>query len=157
MPQGQERRIFYMLRSSRNTLFPVLLALFLSLWIMGTAQAAPAASTVGFVDYGYLIDQHPDTPAANQQLKATQDQAKQDFAEKSAGMSDQDKQSLQQQLVQQLKQKRDDLLKPISDKINAAIKVVADAKGLTIVIGKSVVAYGGVDITADVLKIITGK
>jgi outer membrane protein len=72
-------------------------------------------------------------------------------------MSDQDKQALFQQMRQQLEQKRIDLVKPIADKINAAIKHVADQKSLSIVIGKNIVVYGGEDITADVLKIITGK
>ena len=38
------------------------------------------------------------------------------------------------------------------DKINAAVKKVADAKGLTIVVEKSNVVYGGQDITDEVIK-----
>ena len=58
---------------------------------------------------------------------------------------------------QQLQQKRLELLKPISDKVVAAANEVAQEKGLSIVIGKNDVVCGGVDITADVLKKITGK
>lgn len=64
---------------------------------------------------------------------------------------------MDRQLGQRVEQKRQELLKPIMDKINAAIKEVADAKGLSVVIGKNVVIYGGVDITQDVLAKITGK
>ena len=121
-------------------------------------QAAPAvAGNVGYVDFLYLINQHPDTPQANATLKAAEDAAKQEFATKSVGMSDQDKQKLDQQLGQQLQQKRLELLKPISDKVVAAANEVASEKGLSIVIGKNDVVCGGVDITADVLKKITGQ
>jgi hypothetical protein len=44
-----------------------------------------------------------------------------------------------------------------SHAINAAVKMVADAKGLTIVVDKNTAVYGGQDITDDVLKKITGK
>ena len=42
-------------------------------------------------------------------------------------------------------------------KINEAIKEVADTKGLSVIVGKNVVIYGGVDITDDVLKKISGQ
>lgn len=122
-----------------------------------SAQAAPAVSPVGYVDFIYLVDHHPDTAKANEALKAEQEAARQEFAAKSAGLSDADKQSLDRQLGQRLEQKRMELLKPISDKVVAAVKEVADAKGLSFVIDKREVVYGGVDITQDVLAKITGK
>ena len=39
----------------------------------------------------------------------------------------------------------------------AAIKQVADAKGLSVVLSKDVTIYGGQDITAEVGKKITGQ
>jgi outer membrane protein len=138
-------------------ILPVLLAMFLLLGFMGTACAAPAASPVGIADYIYLINQHPDTPKANEILRGEQEQARKEFAEKSAGLSDKEKQDLDRQLGQRVEQKRQELLKPIAEKINAAIKEVADAKGLSVVIGKNAVIYGGADITQDVLAKITGK
>ena len=120
------------------------------------AQAAPAAST-GVVDYLYLINQQPETAQANATLRSEQEAAKKEFADKSSGLSDADKQNLDRQLGQRVEQKRQELLQPIIEKINAAIKEVADAKGLSVVIAKQQVIYGGVDITEDVLKKITGK
>jgi len=120
-------------------------------------QAAPAASAVGYVDFIYLVDHHPDTPKANETLKAEQQAVQKEFAEKSAGLSDKEKQELDRQLSQRLEQKRLELLKPISDKVGAAVREVMDAKALSIVIGKREVVCGGVDITHDVLAKITGK
>jgi outer membrane protein len=41
--------------------------------------------------------------------------------------------------------------------VNAVIKQVTEGKGLTIILNKGAVVYGGVDITEAVLKKITGK
>jgi len=136
----------------------VVLALCLLLGAWGTAQASPVAtSSVGYVDFIYLVDHHPDTVQANATLKAEQDAAKQEFESKASSLSDQDKQNLDRQLGQRLEQKRIDLVKPISAKVVSAANEVASEKGLSIVIGKNDVVCGGVDITADVLKKITGK
>jgi len=123
----------------------------------GAAYAAANASTVGVVDYQLLVNQHPDMQKAIDAVHDADDQAKKDFADKSVGMTDQQKQDLGAQLGKHMDQVRGDLLKAIADKVDAAVKQVAEAKGLTIVVPKSFVIYGGTDITADVLKVITGK
>jgi hypothetical protein len=63
---------------------------------------ADAVSSVGVVDYVYLINNDPNTPAANQALRAAQAAAKQEFDAKASSLSDQDKQALSQQLGQQV-------------------------------------------------------
>jgi outer membrane protein len=115
------------------------------------------ASTVGVVNYQLLINQHPDMAQANETYKAAVKQAQDDFNAKSANMNDNDKKALSQQLEQGIQQKQQELINAIRDKVNAAIKAVADDKGLTVVVDKSVIAYGGQDITDDVMKKITGK
>lgn len=139
----------------KNRLFPALLALCLLLGGWSTAQAA--TGPVGYVDFIYLVNQHPDTAQANAALKAEQEAVKQEFEKKALDLSDQDKQVLDRQLVQRLEQKRLELVKPISVKVVAAANEVAREKGLSIVISKNEVICGGVDITADVLKKISGK
>jgi outer membrane protein len=122
-----------------------------------TTYAAEKASTIGVVNYQFLLSQSPDMVAAQQAMDAAVAQAKSDFDAKSANMSDQDKQTLNQQLQQGLQQKNQELLAPINEKVMAAIKSVAESKGLTIIIDKGTVVYGGQDITNDVGKIITGN
>ncbi|MBU2703247.1 outer membrane protein [Sporomusaceae bacterium BoRhaA] len=122
-----------------------------------TTTYAADASQVGVVNYQQLINQHPDMAQANETYKAAVKQAQDDFNAKSANMNDQDKKALSQQLQQGLQQKQQELINAIRDKVNAAIKAVAEDKGLTVVVDKSVIAYGGQDITDDVLKKITGK
>lgn len=127
-----------------------------ALWIVGavsTASAA-AASNIGFVDYAMLVDYHPDTQKANEAIKAEAGKLKKEYDSKAAGMNEKDKQALDLEMAKRLLQKRQELTGPIILKINATIREVADAKGLAIVLDKTAVHYGGVDITADVGKII---
>jgi len=140
----------------RKRVFPLIFSICLVWGAWGTVQAAPAAS-VGYVDFIQLIQQHPDTVQANAVLKAEQEALKKEFETKSAGLSEQEKRELDRQLRQRLAQKRLELVKPISAKVVAAANEVAKEKELSIVIGKNEVVCGGVDITADVLKKITGK
>lgn len=124
----------------------------------GKAYAAPGATLpVGVVDYLYLINNYPDTPKANEALRAEREQTKKEFEAKSAGLGDKEKQDFNVQLAKRVEQKRQELLRPISEKLNVAIKEIADEKGLAIVISKSSAVYGGVDITDEVMKRIAGK
>lgn len=122
-----------------------------------SAAAAPAALPIGVVDMLYLINQHPDTPKANEALRAEQEADKKEFADKSTKLSDKERQDLGLQLGQRLEQKRQELLKPIADQVLAAIQAVAAERGLGLVVQKNAVVCGGTDITADVLKRIAGK
>ena len=137
---------------------PFLLAIVLGLGLTGVASAAPAENfPVGIVDFLYLVNNHPNTSAANAALKTEQEQIRKEFETKSAGLSDQDKQALDRQLGQKMEQKRQELLKPIVDSINMTMKSVAAEKGLAMVVHKNSVALGGQDITSDVLAKLSGK
>ena len=137
---------------------PFLLAIVLGLGLTGVASAAPAENfPVGIVDFLYLVNNHPNTSAANAALKTEQEQIRKEFETKSAGLSDQDKQALDRQLGQKMEQKRQELLKPIVDSINMTMKTVAAEKGLAMVVHKNSVALGGQDITSDVLAKLSGK
>lgn len=137
------------------------LALLFILGVVGilgfSTNTTYAAEAVGVVNYQLLISQQPEMAAAQQTMDAAVNQTKSDFDAKSATMSDQDKQALYQQLQQALNQKKLDLMKPINDKIMAAVKSVADSKGLTIIVDTGSVVYGGQDITNDVGKLLLGK
>ncbi|VBB09368.1 chaperone protein skp [Lucifera butyrica] len=150
-----------MIKTATKQLKNVFLATLMLLGTISLTQPgiihAAASSSIGIVNYQLLVQQHPDMAQAEATYQAAVKQAQDDFNAKSANMNDQDKKALYQQLQQGLQQKRMELLGAINDKVDAAIKEVADAKGLTIVIDKSQVVYGGQDITDDVMKKITGK
>lgn len=115
------------------------------------AGAAPASS-VGVVDWQALMAQHPDMATAQAELQAAAEEAQKNFDEKSAAMNDKEKQDYYVQLQQSLGVKQQSLLEPIVKKVEEAIKQVADKKGLSVVVEKNQVVYGGQDITQDVVK-----
>ncbi len=124
-----------------------------------TSYAAESnnSSKIGVVNHQLLISQHPDMEKAQQAMQAEVEQAKKEFEEKSATMNDKEKQDYYAQVQQRLTLKEQELINPVFEKVDAAIKAVADAKGLSVVMDKGNVVYGGQDITAEVGKKISGK
>jgi outer membrane protein len=118
---------------------------------VGFASAANSSS-VGVVNYQQLVMQHPDMAAAQKTFQEEREQTKNDFESKSANMNEQEKAAYYQQLNQRLANRQKELMEPVLAKINEAIQAVADAKGISVVLDKNEVVYGGQDITADVAK-----
>ena len=83
--------------------------------------------------------------------------AKTEFDNNSASMSAEEKQKYAMQLKERLGDKQKELLEPIYQKIDAAIEKIAKKKGLSIVVDKGFVVYGGVDITGEVGSSLNGK
>lgn len=124
----------------------------LALTQSGGIASAAGNSAVGVVDRDQILSQHPQATDVDTQMRTAINEVQKDFEEKSAGMNDQEKQDYYRQCQQRLEQKRIELTDPILKSIDDAIKSVADAKGISVVIDKVVVVYGGTDITQDVIK-----
>ncbi len=122
----------------------------------GVASAA-SSGNVGVIDYRQVRSQHPDLQNLETQFNAAIEEVKKEFDEKSQGMNDQEKADYYQQSQQRLMQKQQELIEPVEKSIEAAAKNVADKKGLSVVIEKSVVIYGGQDITQDVIAQLNKK
>ena len=123
----------------------------LALTQTGMGVASAAGGTVGVIDYRQVMSQHPDLSNVEQQMQTAIADVKREFEEKSAGMNDQEKSDYYQQSQERLRQKQQELASPIEQSIDAAIKKVAENKGLQVVVEKSAVIYGGQDITQDVI------
>ena len=119
--------------------------------------ASAAGSNVGVIDQQQVLSEYPDAQSIEDQMNAALDEIKKDFDAKSGGMSDQEKQDYYKQCMQRAEQKRQELVEPLIKSVDEAIKKTADAKGLTVVIEKAAVIYGGQDITQDVIKNLTKK
>ena len=129
----------------------------LALTQSGGIASAAGSSAVGIVDQQQILSQHPDAQSVQTQMNAAIQEVQKDFEEKSAGMSDQEKQDYYQQCQQRLQQKQQELVDPIMKSVEEAIQKVADAKGLSVVMDKALVIYGGQDITQDVINRLTKK
>ena len=118
--------------------------------VNSVASAASSESAIGVVNYQMLLSQVPDL----QEI----DNAQKDFDEKSKTMNDTEKQRYYQQLQERLSNKEKELMDPVLKKIETTIKKVADKKGLSVVVDKNTVVYGGLDITDEVSKALqSGK
>lgn len=117
-----------------------------------TGRASAASTSIGVIDFGQVMRQSTDYQDARTKLDLAASEEQQAFESKAAGMSDEEKATAFQQAQERLAKKEADLLAPIQKKIEAEIKSVAEAKGLQVVISKAAVAYGGTDITQDVVR-----
>lgn len=120
----------------------------------GGANIAEAAanSAIGVVDFQRLVTSSPNISNVRNTMKNEVAAAEKDFQNKAKSMSDQEKQKFGQQLQTRLMNRENELMTPVINAINAAIKKVADKKGLSVVVHRNVVVLGGVDITEEVVK-----
>ena len=122
------------------------------------ASAAASESAIGVVNYQMLLAQSPDIAGVQDAMKQEVAAQQKNFDEKSKDMNDTEKQRYYQQLQEVIANKEKELMEPVFQKIEAAIKKVADKKGLAVVVEKNTVVYGGLDITDEVAKTLqSGK
>ena len=120
------------------------------------ASAASSESAIGVVNYQMLLSQSPDIAGVQEAMKEEIATQQKNFDEKSQNMNDSEKQRYYQQLQEVIANREKELMEPVF--IEAAIKKVADKKGLAVVVEKNTVVYGGLDITDEVAKTLqSGK
>lgn len=142
------------LSSKKMVLFTVLVGFILS---MG-AGIALAEEKIGVVDPQKVLSQHPKMAQVSKQVQAIV-QKKQAEA-KSAIEKEKDnkkKEEIYKAKRNEAATEEQKLLAPLFKDIDLAIRSVAKAKGLTLVINKAQVFVGGVDITEDVIQELKKK
>jgi len=129
----------------------------LALTQSGNIASAASSSSVGTIDYQQVMAAHPDVQGLQGQMETAIADVKKEFDEKSAGMNEQEKAEYYQQCQMRLAQKQQELLDPIRNAVDIAIKKVADKRGMSVVIDKMAVIYGGQDITQEVIAALGKK
>ena len=120
--------------------------------VFGFAAFAMAADTIGTISSQQLLLQHPKFKQVQDQLKKISDQKEKEArAAIEKEKNDQAKQQIFNKKRGELAQEEQKLIEPLLKEIDAAIKKVADAKKLTVVLEKEATFYGGTDITNDVI------
>ena len=123
-----------------------------------TQMASPSSnsgtSTIGVIDTSRMLSQdNPIYISAAQEYMSYQIQLQQETQAKiDAAQDDATKQKIAEEARQNLAKKDQEIAKSVQDKAMEAAKAVGDAKGLSVVMTKDTVLYGGVDITDQVLK-----
>lgn len=112
---------------------------------------------IGFVDMPRALDAHPRKAASERALQEFFQAKQREFAQQSKGLTAEQRQLLDRQLQQQILEKRQQLLGGLDKEIRTAIEEVARAQGVSVVLERSVVLFGGVDLTDQVIGKLTGK
>lgn len=120
---------------------------------MNTPTMAAPSSNIGVVDTNKVV-MADSTVVQNAQktMESYNQELKQQFDQQSANMDDQQKQQLYMQYSQKMQAKQAELQQSIGNQVQESTKSVAEAKGLSIVLNKDYVLYGGMDITDQVSK-----
>lgn len=128
-----------------------------------TQMASPTSnggsSTVGVIDTSRMMSQdNPIYVNAAQEFMSYQSQLQKEAQAKiDAAPDDASKQKIAEEMRENLAKKDQEIAKSVQDKAMEAAKAVGDAKGLSVVMTKDSVLYGGVDITDQVLKKLSSE
>lgn len=132
-------------------------ALFM-LGIGGTASAAEVyqpstTASVATINYQYVLANIPESKSIQENMNKLTEEAQKEF-EKSVNekMSPADIQKVRARVATDLRQKQINLVKPVQEKINNAIKQVAQEHGYSVVIASDVALFTTADITEEVLN-----
>ncbi|MDR1514660.1 MAG: OmpH family outer membrane protein [Synergistaceae bacterium] len=139
------------MRISRGLLRAVTLTLFLGVFAAGTAMAAE--EKVGGIDPQRVLFQHPKYEQTLKQIKEIADR-KQDEAKTAIDKeTDNNKKAeIFQAMRKEIAEEEQKLMQPLFKDIDLAVRTVATAKQVTVVVDKTALFYGGVDITDDVVQ-----
>ena len=122
------------------------------------ASTAATADSVGIVDRGEILNNHPKLSQIQQQIMNI---ARQKENEAKAAADKESDTAKKAQAIQakrmELAQEDQRLMAPIYQDCEQAVREVAVRKKLTLVLDKFVVLIGGVDITQDVIQQLAKK
>jgi len=113
--------------------------------------------TIGYVDMARAVDAHPRKASAESALKDYAQSQIADAQQRMKTMAQPQRDDLQRQVNQEILKKRSQLIGGLEKDIRSAIDKVAKQQGVSIVLSREVVLYGGVDLTDLVIKEIGGK
>lgn len=112
---------------------------------------------IGYVEMQRALDSHPRKASSERALQEFYQAKQREFQERSKKMTAIQRQELDRQLQQQILDRRNELLGGLDKELRAAVETVAKEAGVTVVLDRSVVLYGGTDLTDAVIKVIKGK
>lgn len=121
------------------------------------ATALGQSFSIGYVEMQRALDSHPRKASSERALQEFFQAKQREFQQRSKGMTAFQRQELDRKLQQQILEKRNELLGGLDKEIRTAVETAAKQTGVTVVLDRTVVLYGGTDVTDTVIKIVTGK
>jgi len=118
------------------------------------APALGQSFSVGYVEMQRALESHPRKASSERALQEFFQAKQREFQERSKNMTAFQRQELDRQLQQQILEKRNELLGGLDKELRQAVETVAKQAGLTVVLDRAVVLYGGTDLTDAVMQLI---
>ena len=133
------------------------LALVVVMWVC-TAAFAAEEEKVGGIDPQKVLFQHPKYEQTLRQIRSIADQ-KQNAAKVAIDKEPDDnkKAELFRKMRMEIAEEEQKLMQPLFKEIDLAVRTVATAKKITVVVDKTALFYGGIDITDDVVQELKKK
>lgn len=130
----------------------LVLAVLSAFVVLSLSSLSLAAGEVGYVVKEKLLSNHPRFQDFQKQVRELYEKKKAEAEEQVKKLtSDDEKRKAVAAKEREFAEEHDKMLKPLIDEIEAAIRKVAQAKKLAVVLDRSVVVFGGVDITDEVI------
>ncbi|KUK86098.1 MAG: Outer membrane chaperone Skp (OmpH) [Synergistales bacterium 58_81] len=140
---------------SRKILSVVTLSVLVLTALSGIAMAQ---DKIGVIDPQKVLFQHPKFEQAQRQIKTVVDKKQAEAKDAIDKTSDNnEKQRIFETKRQEAAREEQKIMEPIFKDIDLAIRTVAKAKGVTVVLDKTQVFFGGADITEDVIQELKKK
>ncbi|HCL79616.1 MAG TPA: HlpA protein [Synergistaceae bacterium] len=125
----------------------------LAVLLFGFSSAAMANEKIGVIDSQKIVFQHPKFEAVTKQLQTISKTKENEMKLAVDKEPDQNKKAeIFNMKRNELAQEEQRLMDPIFREAQLAVRTVAKVKGVTVVIEKASVYFGGLDITDDVIQ-----
>lgn len=123
------------------------------LFMFLTAGYAAANEKIGVIDSQKIVFQHPSFEGVTKKLQSISSTKENEMKMAVDKEPDQNKKAqIFEAKRNELAQEEQKLMQPIFQEAQLAVRTVAKIKGVTVVIEKSAVYFGGIDITDDVIQ-----
>ena len=140
----------------RKWLGALLLTAFLG--VLAPAFAFAAEEKVGGIDPQKVLFQHPKYEQTLKQIKTVADKKQNDAKTAIDKETDNNKKAeIFQKMRKDIADEEQKLMQPLFKDIDLAVRTVANAKKITVVVDKTALFYGGIDITDDVVQELKKK
>src|SRR3989441_10854359 len=102
--------------------------------------------SIGYVDMQRALDNHPRKASSERALQEFFQAKQREFQQSAKSLGPVQRQELDRQLQQEFVQKREELLGGLDKDIRVAVEKVSRDRGVSIVLDRTVVLYGGGDL-----------
>ncbi|MDR1966950.1 MAG: OmpH family outer membrane protein [Synergistaceae bacterium] len=127
-------------------------------FVSSSVALAADEERVGGIDPQKVLFQHPKYEQTLKQIKNIADQKQNEAKVAIDKESDNDKKAeIFQNMRRNIAEEEQKLMQPLFKEIDLAVRTVATAKKITVVVDKTALFYGGIDITEDVVQELKKK